>query len=90
MNYRVIAFGENEIGFWNEPTFHSNLENARIYYSKVINANLPGFLGAVLVEVNHEDFRVLNRVGSTSYEVTYSFGVCRVKNKKQELVVSDI
>jgi len=90
MNYRVIAFGEDENGFWNEPSFHSNLEDARNYYSRVINANLPDCLGVVLVEVNHEDFRVINRVGSDSYEVTYSFGVCRVKNKKQELVISDI
>ena len=90
MNYRVIAFGEDENGFWNEPTFHSKLQDACEYYGKVVNSNSPDFLGVVLVEVNHEDFRVLNRVGSTSYEVTYSFGVCRVINKKQELVVSDI
>lgn len=89
MNYRVIAFGSDGNGFWNQPTFHSKLQDACEYYGKVVSSNLPNCLGVVLVEINHEDFRVLNRVGSNSYEVTYSFGVCRVKNKKQEIVVSD-
>lgn len=89
MNYRVIAFGESENGFWNQPTFHSNFEDARNYYCKVVNSLKPDCLGVVLVEVNHEDFKVINRVGLNLYEVTYNFGVVRVKNKKQEIVVSD-
>ena len=90
MNYRVIAFGSNGYGFWNEPTFHSKLQDASDYFAKVVNSKDPEFVGAVLVEVNHEDFKVLDRVGPDCYEVIYNFGVCRVINKKQELVVSDI
>ena len=89
MNYRVISFGSDGNGFWNEPTFHSKLQDATEHFAKVIQTQNTEFLGAVLVEVNHEDFKVLHRVGSESYKVTYNFGVVRVQNKDKELVISD-
>ena len=90
MNYRVISFGSDGNGFWNEPTFHSKLKDASEYFAKVVKSQDLEFLGAVLVEVNHEDFKVLNRVGPDCYEVTYNFGVVRVKNKEKEFVVCDM
>lgn len=90
MNYRVISFGSNGYGFWNEPTFHSKFQDACERFATMANCQNPEFLGAVLVEVNHEDFKVLHRVGPDCYEVTYNFGVVRVKNKEKELVVCDM
>lgn len=90
MNYRVISFGSDGNGFWNQPTFHSKYQDACEHFACVADSQNPEFLGAVLVEVNHEDFRVVHRVGSDVYEVTYNFGVVRVKNKEAELVLSDI
>ena len=88
MNYRVVVYGGNEYGFWNEPTFHSELNDAVKHYADVVFDQPEGFLGVVLVEVDHEDFRVINRVGE-EHEVVYNFGVLRVKRKEKELVVSD-
>lgn len=89
MNYRVVVYGQNEYGFWNQPVFHSELNDAVKHYVDVVFDQPEGFLGVVLVEVDHEDFRVLNRVGE-EYEVVYNFGVLRVANRQKEEVLSDI
>jgi hypothetical protein len=89
MNYRVVVYGQSEHGFWNQPAFHSKLNNAVKHYTEVVFDQPEGFLGVVLVEVDHEDFKVLNRVGE-EYEVIYNFGVLRVSNKQREVVLSDI
>jgi hypothetical protein len=55
--YRVIGFGENEIGFFNEPAFCSTIGYAcGIYDAHLQNSEMNG---AVLIRVNHEDWEVI-------------------------------
>lgn len=57
--YKLIAFGENEYGFWNEPMICMKLETA--YHYGEIAAQKEDTYGYVILEVNHEDWRIINQ-----------------------------
>jgi hypothetical protein len=68
-NYRVIGFGETYNGFFNQFAFSSTLGYAQGIY----NAHLadPEMDGAVLIEVRHEDWRVIEEFGTEGVSVVY-------------------
>lgn len=68
-NYRVIGFGHNEHGFFNQFVFRSDLSSARIAYSHFWQD--PEMDGAVVIEVNHEDWKVIHEFGTKGYSVEY-------------------
>jgi hypothetical protein len=73
--YRVIGSGK---GDWHDggaftferPGFHSSYENAVADY-KELEAD-PSYDAAVLIEVRHEDWRVLQEFGTEGLSVTCS------------------
>jgi len=68
-NYRVIGFGANEHGFFNQFAFCSTIG----YSVGIYNAHLqdPEMDGAVLIRVNHEDWEVIQEFGTEDVSVVY-------------------
>ena len=67
--YRVIGFGTNEHGFFNEFAFCSTIG----YACGIYDAHLqdPEMDGAVIIRVNHEDWEVIQEFGTIPYSVVY-------------------
>jgi hypothetical protein len=67
--YRIIGFGDNEHGFFNQFAFSSSLGYAQGFY----NAHLqdPEMNGAVLIEVQHETWKVIQEFGTEGYNIVY-------------------
>jgi hypothetical protein len=68
--YRVIGFGENEHGFFNQFAFTSTIG----YACGIYNAHLqdPEMDGAVIIRVRHEDWEVIQEFGE--YPVSVVMG----------------
>ena len=67
--YRIIGFGDNEHGFFNQFAFSSSVGYAYgIYQAHIAD---PEMDGAVLIEVNHEDWRVIEEFGTEGVSVVY-------------------
>ena len=87
MNYRVIAFGSNGYGFWNEPKVFVTPEIAiKTGHQCLGSEEVYGF---VLVEVNHEDWRVMYEC---SYGCEYTvymnqWGSIKVKKGRDNIVL---
>lgn len=69
ITYRVIAFGELDYGFYNRPLFISNKQGAYNEYQNLIAD--PEVDGAVLIEVQHETWRVMEEFGTENMSVIY-------------------
>lgn len=67
--YRVIGFGATEDGFFNEPAFCSSLGYAQGFFNG--HKNDPEMTGAVLIEVNHESWQVIDEFGTENVSVVY-------------------
>ena len=67
--YRVIAFGDYEHGFYNRPLFVSNKQAAYNEYQNFIAD--PEVDGCVLIEVQHENWRVIEEFGTEDTSVIY-------------------
>ncbi len=67
--YRVIGFGVNEHGFFNQFAFTSSVGYACGFY----NAHLadPEMDGAVVIKVNHETWEVIQEFGTENVSVVY-------------------
>jgi len=67
--YRIIGFGENEHGFFNQFAFSSSLG----YATGIYNAHLadPEMDGAVIIQVNHETWQVISEFGTENVSVAY-------------------
>ncbi len=67
--FRVIGFGVNEHGFFNQFAFTSSRGYAQGFY----NAHLadPEMDGAVVIEVKHETWRVIEEFGTEGVSVVY-------------------
>lgn len=67
--YRVIGFGQNENGFFNYPAFCSSIGYAQGFY----NAHYqdPEIDGAVLIQVNHETWKVIQEFGTENMSIVY-------------------
>jgi hypothetical protein len=68
--YRVIGFGENEHGFFNQFAFTSTIG----YACGIYNAHLqdPEMDGAVIIRVRHEDWEVIQEF--SEYPVSVVMG----------------
>lgn len=69
--YRIIGYGEADYGFFNQFNFASTYASALNDYDRLIKD--PEMDGAVLIEVQHETWRVLEEFNS-GYAVSV---VCR-------------
>jgi hypothetical protein len=67
--YRIIGYGEADYGFFNQFHFESVKQHAYIVYQACIAD--PELDGAVLIEVNHEDWRVIEEFGTYLVNVVY-------------------
>jgi len=67
--FRIIGFGTNDHGFFNQFNYSSNTHEALLIYSEL--AEDPEMDGAVLVEVQHESWRVTREFGTDGYCVVY-------------------
>jgi hypothetical protein len=65
--YRIIAFGTNDHGFFNHFYFESVERHAYIVYQACLAD--PEFDGAVLIEVQHETWSVIEEFGTEGYSV---------------------
>lgn len=65
--YRIIGFGTNQHGFFNHFYFESVERHAYIVYQACLAD--PEFEGVVLIEVQHETWRVLEEYGTEGYSV---------------------
>ncbi len=68
--YRIIGYGHANHGFFNQFHFSSTLKGAEEDYQQLLED--PEMDGAVVIQVNHEDWRVLNEFGSYPVSVVYS------------------
>jgi hypothetical protein len=69
--YRIIGYGEADYGFFNQFHFTSTRESASNTFLNLIAD--PEMDGAVVVEVNHEDWRVIDEFDS-GYAVSVACG----------------
>jgi hypothetical protein len=67
--YRVIGFGEYEHGFFNQPAFCSTIGYAQGFFNG--HKNDPEMDGAVLIRVDHEDWKVIDEFGTENVSVVY-------------------
>lgn len=66
--YKLIVFGESEYGFWNEPNIYRTPELAITTGQNCIGGkDVAGF---VVVEVTHEDWRVLYETSTMPISVS--------------------
>lgn len=65
--YRIVAFGYADYGLFNRPLYKSTKQLAYMSYQNCIAD--PDFDGAVLIEVNHEDWRVIEEFGTEGYSI---------------------
>ena len=70
-NYRIIGYGHANHGFFNQFYFESKEQHAYIVYQACLSD--PELDGAVLIEVNHEDWRVIEEFDS-GYPVSVEYG----------------
>lgn len=69
VTYRVIGFGETNYGFFNQPRFLLTIGEARKVYQEFVAD--PFIDGAVLIEVRHEDWRVIEEFGTEGVSIVY-------------------
>ena len=70
-NYRIIGYGHADYGFFNQFNFASTRESASNTFLNLIAD--PEMDGAVVIEVNHEDWRVIDEFDS-GYAVSVAYG----------------
>jgi hypothetical protein len=67
--YRVIGFGTNEHGFFNQFAFCGSIGYARGFYEGHLQD--PEMDGAVVIRVNHETWEVEAEFGTEDMAVVY-------------------
>jgi hypothetical protein len=67
--FRVIGFGTNEFGFFNQFAWGCTLGYALGFYQAHIAD--PEMDGAVIIKVQHEDWEVVEQFGTEGVEVVY-------------------
>ena len=65
--YRVIGFGNNEHGFFNQFSFTATVGYAYGFYQAHIAD--PEMDGAVIIKVQHEDWEVIEEFGTENVNV---------------------
>lgn len=56
--FLTVVFGENEHGFWNEPTYHSSQSAASKWGLNLWN--VASVLGYVVVKIDHETWQIVD------------------------------
>lgn len=85
-NYRVIGFGENEHGFFNQFAFCSTIGYAQGFYNGHLND--PEIDGAVLIKVNHETWEVIQEFGTENMSIVYGpLGTFKVQKSPKLVLV---
>jgi hypothetical protein len=69
--YRIIGYGVANHGFFNQFNFASTFASAMNDYRNLVAD--PEMDGAVLIEVNHEDWRVIEEFDS-GYAISVVYG----------------
>ena len=84
--FLTILFGENEHGFWNEPTYHSTQRAATKWGMSMWNVG--EVLGYVVVKIDHEIWEVVDEDSRISISVSYDgYGFVKVKRAPQLVMV---
>jgi hypothetical protein len=66
--YKVIGFGDNEHGFFNEKSVSSNINFAYGFYqAHVADANCTG---AVIIKQDHESWQIVESFGIEGMSIT--------------------
>jgi hypothetical protein len=65
--YKVIGFGENEYGFFNQKAVSSKFWYASGIYSSMIND--PDYMGAVIIKQCHESWQVIKESGTEGMSI---------------------
>jgi hypothetical protein len=85
-NYRIIGYGHANYGFFNQFNFSSTLKGAEEDYQRLLED--PEMDGAVVIEVNHEDWRVINEFGNYPVSVIYSaLGTFKVQKAPNYVII---
>lgn len=85
-NYRIIGYGHANHGFFNQFAFSSTLGYAYGIYSAHIAD--PEMDGAVLIEVQHETWKVIEEFGDYPVSVVYGpLGNFKVEKSPQLVLV---
>lgn len=77
--YRVIGFGVNEHGFFNQKAFTSSIGYACGFM--MAHKQDSEITGAVLIKVEHESWRVIDEFGTENVSIVY--GPCGTFNVTQ-------
>jgi hypothetical protein len=85
--FLTILFGENEHGFWNEPTYHSTQRAATKWGMSMWNVG--EVLGYVVVKIDHETWQVVDEESRiTDYSVSWDgYGFVKVKRAPKLVMV---
>ena len=75
-NYRIIAFGENEHGFFNNPVFYWQHAAAVAAWDEFYRD--PEYSGAVMIETRHELWEVIKQFGTKNVSVVNELGNFKV------------
>lgn len=67
--YRVIGFYQDENGFWQCPAFCSSIGYAQGFFNG--HKNDPQMDGAVLIQVDHETWQIIDEFGTENISVVY-------------------
>jgi len=65
--YKVIGFGENEFGFFNQKAVSSTIGYASGIYSGMIND--PDYMGAVIIKQEYETWQVILEFGTEGMSI---------------------
>ena len=67
--YRIIGFGNNEHGLFNQFHWGHTISSASETYSELLHD--PEMDGVVMIRVNHESWEVILECGTEGYTVEY-------------------
>lgn len=85
-NYRIIGYGHANYGFFNQFNFSSTISGAEKDYQRLLED--PEMDGAVIIEVNHEDWRVINEFGNYPVSIAYSaLGTFKVEKAPKYVIL---
>ena len=84
--YRIIGYGHANYGFFNQFNFASTYASALNDYDRLIKD--PEMDGAVVIEVNHEEWQVLNEFGTYPVSIVYTaLGTFKVQKAPEYVIL---
>lgn len=84
--YRIIGFGEAAHGFFNQFNFSSTIAGAESDYQRLLAD--PEMDGAVIIQVDHEEWRVLNEFRTYPVSIVYSaLGTFKVEKAPEYVIL---